>query len=420
MKSNKKSLTSRTINSFFLLTSGSISISILKLLTLAILARIIFQEDFGAVGIALIIIEFAIVLSTLGLDQALIQKESIDEEEISASFTIVLISSIMISIIIILLTPYVNLIFAIKNLNKIIIAMSIVIPLRSMSLISESLFSKEMNFKFLIKTKTISYAAGYGLITIVLALNGYGIWALVIGHISQSIILSSLLLRKCPHKKLRNPTIKIFNQINRIRNFSTNILFTKIILFFADNIDKSIIASKLGAYSLGIYERSFKIANTPQNYIGNNLSISLFPAMSKKQDSSESLYRAYKKSLLFITLTCVPISIIGFFFANQIILILLGKNWASAIPIFRIFSLGIFFGVADKLQITTLKSINKTKSLVLIKLVYALIVFVGSLYFIKEGITTIAMIVLFAGIINFIVSTIVIFSTNFNKHTEEF
>src|SRR5690625_1477893 len=67
--------------------SGSGIQSVLQFIVLIVLSRLLDPESFGITSAALVIISFTIILSTLGVGPALVQKEEITEKHIGTGYT---------------------------------------------------------------------------------------------------------------------------------------------------------------------------------------------------------------------------------------------------------------------------------------------------------------------------------------------
>src|SRR5207249_11731036 len=78
-------------------------------------------------------------------------------------------------------------------------AMSIVCLLQSAAGPSANLLNRDLDFKSIYLAGIASYAVGYGLVGIPLAMSGYGVNALVMAFITQTLLNLALLYRCKPH-----------------------------------------------------------------------------------------------------------------------------------------------------------------------------------------------------------------------------
>src|SRR4051794_15511889 len=60
---------------------------VVRLATTVVLARLVVPDDFGLLGVALVVVNFAIVLSGLGLGPALVQRRELRTDHVVPAFT---------------------------------------------------------------------------------------------------------------------------------------------------------------------------------------------------------------------------------------------------------------------------------------------------------------------------------------------
>src|SRR5689334_13011790 len=60
---------------------------VVRLATTVVLARLVSPEDFGLLGVAVVVVNFALVLSGLGLGFALVQRRDLTPRHVTTAFT---------------------------------------------------------------------------------------------------------------------------------------------------------------------------------------------------------------------------------------------------------------------------------------------------------------------------------------------
>ena len=108
---NKKTLTQKTFSgTLYLLSSGAIQL-VLKIGVLAILARLVSPNDFGIMGIALVIVEFSKLFSQMGVGPCIVQRPKLDDRLLSVAFTLSLLLGISFAAVLVAAAPVMEIFF---------------------------------------------------------------------------------------------------------------------------------------------------------------------------------------------------------------------------------------------------------------------------------------------------------------------
>ncbi|HNP17782.1 MAG TPA: lipopolysaccharide biosynthesis protein [Fulvivirga sp.] len=392
---------------FKYLLGGSALQSFFRIGITAILARILTPEDFGLLATAMIVTGFADLFVQFGFGQGLVQKKEIDQSDIGTAYTSSLILGVIFCILVLVLSHPLALYFKQPDLERILWLLSIIFPIKSFSQVQFSLLQKNKKFKVLAGRDAFSFVLGYGLISLVLAYFGYGVYSLVWGIIAQSIIYSILLSIGQNQYPLKFTFSK--EKFNSLFNFGKNLTYAKIANYFALKGDYFVVSRIMGAENLGYYSRAYGLMNFPHSIIGNVLNTLLFVEFSDSQDNKEkltSMVRDYLALLFFIT---GPVSLFAFILAPEIISILLGDQWTNTIIPFRILALVIVFKIGYKITGTLIKGIAKLERYAKIQVIYCFSVLLGAYFGSYYGLagvalgTNIALIIMFSLLLQMVI-----------------
>src|SRR5262249_39356937 len=177
---------------------GSAAVALLKVLVLVILTRLLGPADFGLVSAALVVITFSLNFSQLGLGPALVQRPDLTPRHISSAFYASVGFGFLVAAIIWVGSPLIAQFFRMEHLTPVVRALSLVFPITGVSMVSESLLQRELRFRELANRDIYAYGIGYGLVGVVLALLGWGVWALVLAQVAQATVRTAVLLRSAP------------------------------------------------------------------------------------------------------------------------------------------------------------------------------------------------------------------------------
>lgn len=397
--SKSKGLLERTSAGFFWVLLGSgIQIG-LKIGVLAVLARLVSPYDFGLMGIALIVMEFSKMFTHMGVGPALVQRSEIGQNHLTTGLTLSLLIGAFFALALTAGAPLIAGFFKMPELTRILQVLSLIFLIDSFTLIAQALMQRNMKFKINSTIEVISYALGYGAIGIVLGYLGWGVWALVTASLAQSFLLTMFLLFVQPFPKKFGFERKAFNDLIF---FGGGFTIAKIANFLATQGDNLIVGRLLGASALGIYGRAYQFMVMPANLFGNALDKALFPAMSRVQNDQPRVAKGYLTGVSIIALIAVPLSLLSFFLAPEIVRIMLGPDWSAVIPPFQILACGLLFRMSYKMSDSLARATGAVYKRAWRQIIYAAMVLTGTYIGQFWGLSGVAFGVVIALIVNFL------------------
>ena len=204
------------------------------------LARILNPSDYGIVSIVLIFITLANVFVTSGFSTALVQKKDASKVDFSTNFYCSLFVSIIIYIALFLLAPHIASFYNNEQLCIVLRIFALRIPLSSFSAIQHAYVERNMMFKKYFFS-TLFGTLSSGVIGIVLAYHGYGVWALVAQYLTNTLIDIIVLLITVDWK----PTLEFsYKSAKSMMNYGSKIFAADFAGTFFEQL-RSIIIGKV-------------------------------------------------------------------------------------------------------------------------------------------------------------------------------
>jgi O-antigen/teichoic acid export membrane protein len=165
---------------------------ILNIVTVSILAHLLAPEYFGLVALATLTIDYLSVLNDLGLGAALIQRRQNIDDAANIAFTLNLLVGIILTLITFVIAPYVAIFFNEPEVNPILRWLGFTFLLTSFGSVHNVLLQRELNFRKKIIPE-LGNTIVKAVISIILAVAGFGVWSLVIGQVVGASVASLLL-----------------------------------------------------------------------------------------------------------------------------------------------------------------------------------------------------------------------------------
>lgn len=320
-------LRQKTVSGVSWVSLSQISRQGLQFLTSVILARLLLPQDLGLIGMVLVFTGFAIVLNDLGFGPALIQRQKVEEEHLTAVFWLNILTGITLTLILAFLAPFIALFYQEPRLIPLVRLLSIDFSITSFAVVQKAILSRDLRFKELaiIEIGAVIIA---GIVAITLALLDFGVWSLAWQMLIISILSTVILwMRTDWWPKLQ------FNKkaIQELLNYSSNLLGFNIFNYWSRNADNLLIGRFLGATGLGLYTTAYSIMLLPLSQITRMLSRVMFPALSRVQQDQERVKRIYLRSISLIALITFPMMAGLFSVAEEFIMVVYGEKWLGLI-----------------------------------------------------------------------------------------
>ena len=374
-KRSSRSLTQRTITGMLWTSWGKGAYTVLQLGVLAVMARLITPAQFGVVSAAIVVIGFSAVFSQLGLGPALVQRGELEQRHLDTAFSASVLFGLLLGTIIWFGAPVAAEFLRIPDVRPVLRALACVFVLQGLGVASESLLRRDLRFRWLANLDVVSYALGYGAVGIALALAGWGVWALVAGQISQSVVRNgALLIRRPP----RLPPSLEGRAFRELLYFGGGFTLAKAANYVAVQGDNMVVGRFLGPQALGFYGRAYSLMSAPAYAFGTVLDQVLFPAMAKVQHEPQRLAMAYRRGVSLIALLVLAPSAALILLGPEFIGVVLGHRWALAVPSFQVLALGMLFRTSYKMSDSLARSTGVVYQRAWRQVLYAGLVLLGA------------------------------------------
>lgn len=290
-----------------------------------ILMRFLKPSDFGLLGMVTVFSGFIGIFANFSLSSSLIQKKLLSNEDKDTVFWVSVGLGFLLCLVLAALAPVISNFFNEDSLILITIIISTTFVFQGLGSVHHSLLIKELRYKYIFYVTT-STGLLASVVAISLALNGYGVWALVVQQILKTVLKTLFLWFSSNYRPSLSFSKILFREHMA---FSMPLVGKNVLNYWARNIDNFFIGRILGTESLGLYSRSYSIMNLPTSKISGVIASTMFPSLSLIQDDKERLSQIFLKILSLVSFTVVPIMSILSLLSDDFVLIAFGKEWAQ-------------------------------------------------------------------------------------------
>ncbi len=303
-------------------TSNSLFIYLINFVISLVLMRYIGPTEFGYMAIINIFISLFFLFSELGLNNVIIQKEELSSIELNSILCYRLVLSIGMIFIFYFGSYYIENYYQIENLRFYMILCSIVLLSSSLNSVAISVSKRKMEFGKLARSQSFSIIAA-GLISVVLAIQGFGIYALIVKQILPTFFMLYLFYLLKLEFNLKFDFKILKSLINRSKYFSISQIFNVV----SKKLDSFFISAYLGPVDLGIYDKSHSTLLIPVNQIKSKILIALFPALSKLNAQKKDLKALVLHVSRIIASVCYPLVLFIYCLVDEFVVLFLNEEW---------------------------------------------------------------------------------------------
>ena len=325
---------------------GKISRTILQFIVLVLLARLMSPLEFGVIGAAMVVVGFSEILTRVGLGPALVQRPELESRHIGTAFVTSLVLSIIVGGTVLLTAPLLAEFFNFGGLAQVLGVLAMIFPIRGFGLVAESLAQRELDFKTLANSETVSFFVGYFLVGMPMALFGFGVWSIVGANISGSIVKTAIMFRYYP----AIGSVPDWKAFRELAYFGGGYTIARIANYIALQGDNMVVGRAMGMTALGIYGRAYQLMSVPATTLGQVLDEVLFPSMARIQNEPDRLAAIYLRGVSLVALVMLPVSVVGMILAPEIVRATLGWKWDEVILPFQILLAGLVMRTSYKLS----------------------------------------------------------------------
>lgn len=303
----------------------------LGLVKITILARLLAPNDFGLMGMAVLVLSWFDTFSQTGFSTALIRKPGEVEAYLGTFWTVQAIRGALLSAVLFASAPLVGLLFHNPEVVPIVRAISVVALFKGLANPAVIYLRRQLRMDREVIWRVGGNLTGF-LVAVPFALLYRSVWALVAAALAANVAelaLSYLVIAHRPKFELDWPKAR------EMMRFGKWIFWSNMASYLSLYADGWVVGRFLGGISLGYYQVAQQFGMTPLTGVSGNITAVALPAFSKLQDRA-SLRSAYLRAVRFSATALLPVGALATVFADIGVRLVLGEKWMPVCPLLRL------------------------------------------------------------------------------------
>ena len=316
---------------------------VLRLLSIAILARLLRPEDFGVRALVLPVIILANSVMNLRLNVAALQQDDLDSDGLGRIFRISLRFNLLIVVLAVALGPLLSVVYDDSRVVAVTAAWAIAVYVLNTGAFHEALLKRQMRFGVttVIETGAMFIAM---IVAIIAASFGAGYWALILEIAVLSLARSIAAWWACPWRPPPRAPGRIRDErVTTMLAFGRNLAGYRMLQWIGNQTDRVLIGYFSGAHVLGLWDGARRWSWLPTIEMNLALSDVAVSALSRAQDRPAALGRIVRGGVSAALILALPVTAFLFIEAEGAVKLLFGERWLGAVPYMKLVCFGAFF-----------------------------------------------------------------------------
>ncbi len=319
----------RTVaNSLAIKFFEQLSVKLTSLVVSIILARILDVTEFGVVGILTVFVHLASAIIEGGLSTSLIQKKHTDDVDYSTVFISSFFMACVLYILLFFAAPFISELYENESIKVYLRVIGLVLFITPFNSVQLGYVYKHMLFKrLLLSTLTASVVSG--VIGIIMAMNGFGAWSLVLQTILNSAVSVIMLLILIEWKP---KLLFSFQKLKEHFSYGWKLLISSILDTLYNELRSLVIGKRYTVDDLSYYNRGDSYPKTIMTSLNTSVQTVMFPVLSAEQDNPEQVKTVMRKTVALSSYIVFPVMAGFAAVADSFVRLILTDKWLSCVP----------------------------------------------------------------------------------------
>lgn len=321
-----------------------------------VLARLLAPEAYGTIALITIFTTILQVFVDSGLGNALIQKKDADNLDFSTVFFTNLIFCSVLYILLFIATPFIGDFYGDPMISAYTRVLGLTLLISGIKNVQQAYVSRNMLFKrFFFSTLGGTIVAG--VIGVIMAYKGFGVWALVAQQVINTAIDTIILWTTV---RWRPQFIFSFDRLKGLFSFGWKLLASNLISNIYENLRQLLIGKMYSSANLAQYNRGKQFPDLIVTNVNSSIDSVLLPAMSSAQDSRERVKSMTRTSMNVSTYVMAPLMMGLAATGTSVVGLVLTDKWLPSVFFMRIFCITFIFYPLHTANLSALKAFGRS------------------------------------------------------------
>ena len=311
---------------------NKIGYQVIALLVGIVTARLLTPTDFGYIAALAVFTMLSNILVESGFTAALVRRKENTQADYSTAFYFNVVLSLIFYAALFISAPTIADYFNMPPLTELARVLFLAIIINSLFIIPNIILTRALRFKE-IAIAELSGMIVSAVITVSMAVTGFGYWAIAAQQISQLAVKVGIIWALSKWR----PTLDFrFSLLKEVFSFSFLLIISSLISSVTRYVYNFFIGPRYSADDLGYYGQAFKFHQIPYNVISSTITGVSYPVFSSLNNEKERQMLYIQKIMRITAFITFPVMIGLYCIAPNFISVILTDKWMPMLPYFKI------------------------------------------------------------------------------------
>lgn len=336
-----------------------ISAQLISFVVSVILARLLAPDDYGLIALVFVFTTFCDKLLIAGFATSLIQKKTADDKDFSSVLYFSIAAAFVLYVLLFLGAPLITDFYTKFDRTELIAVIRVLglsLFLMAFSSVQHAYASRNMLFKRYFWS-TLGATVFSGIVGIVMAYQGWGVWALVTQNMLATFVGCTILWFTVDW---RPKLLFSFERLKGLFSYGWKIFMASIIKTLYNDVRSLVIGKMFTPADLAYYNRGQSLPQLVDSNVTGTIDSVLFPAYSRLQDDRPAMLNAVRRAVKTSCYVLMPILALMAAVASPLVSLLLTDKWLPCVPFMQILSFSFIFSPVEMENLQAIKAIGRS------------------------------------------------------------
>jgi PST family polysaccharide transporter len=356
------------------------------LIVFAVLSRLLTPEAFGLVALASVFTALTKLIAEQGLADALVQRPDLEPEHLDTAFWLSVVMGGALATLLGASSWLIAGLVGEPEVAPVLAWLSAMLVFTGLSSVQQAILTRDLRFASLAVRTLTSVVAG-GIVGVVAAVAGFGVWSLVAQVLTMEIVSVIALWAASSWR----PRFRFSRRhVGELLSFGANVVGYRLLRFANTRTDNLIVGSVLGATSLGFYVVAYRLLDLVNNLTTSIIGSVAFPVLSRIQEDRPKVQNAYYKSIRLTSVMAFPVFAGLIAVAPEVTRLVFGSQWDDSVPVMRVLAVAGLLQSILFVNNIVMKSLGKPSWRLIIMGITAVLLIASFSVVVRSGIVAVA------------------------------
>ncbi len=330
-----------------------------------ILARLLGAELYGTLSTMIIFTTVANVFIQTGFSSALVRNKDVTEDDYSSVWWVSLGITCVMYAAIFFSAPLISVFFKMPDIVWPLRILALMLFPGALNSVQLAKVNREMDFRKVFYSN-VGALLFSGVLGIIMALNGMGLWALVAQSISK-VVVACIVMRFTVKLKLRFHCD--FKRIKVLLSFGWKLLVSSLIDTLYQELRSLVIAKKFDGGTLGYYNRGKHFPQFIIHAVNSAVQSVMLPALSSEQDDRTRMRNLMRTSIRTSAYIIFPMMAGLAAVAAPLVNVLLGEKWLPCVPYLQVYCFTLAFQPIHSCNLQAINAMGRSDIFLILEII---------------------------------------------------